>query len=248
MKPNVAKAGMGPRAASLALVAGLGLTAPVLAGDRALVDYLGYSEDGRYFAFEEFGVQDGSGFPYSNIYIVDLPADSWVPGTPYRVLVKEDEADVGDARDEAAAQAKAKLDALGIGDAVHALAVNGDGDPRTGAGHELTFGRPAYGLEDVTEARTLALETFPLPSSTDCDALLGESALGFALTLDGADVHRDAGTLPASRGCPMDYRIHAVVQPADWTAATGAAVAIISTYPFGFEGPDRRFLAVPLGD
>jgi hypothetical protein len=25
------------------------------------------------------------------------------------------------------------------------------------------------------------------------------------------------------------------------------AVAIISVYPGGFEGPDRRFLAVPLG-
>ena len=51
-----------------------------LAGDRALIDLIGYSEDGRIFAFEEFGIQDGSGFPYSNIYVVDLPADKWAYG------------------------------------------------------------------------------------------------------------------------------------------------------------------------
>jgi predicted secreted protein len=34
---------------------------PALAGDRALIDYIGFSPDARYFAFEEFGIQDGSG-------------------------------------------------------------------------------------------------------------------------------------------------------------------------------------------
>lgn len=248
MRLNAVKAGTARRGASLVFIAGFGLTAPAFAGDRALIEYLGYSDDGRYFAFEEFGVQDGSGFPYANIFIIDLPADSWVSGTPYRVLVDNDEADVADARDEAAERAEAKLDALGIGGAVHTLAVNGDGDPRTGTGHELTFGRPGYDLGDVTEVRTLALETYPLPASMDCDALLGEPGLGFALTLDGVEIHRDAGTLPQSRGCPMDYRVYAVVRPAEWSNATGATLAIISIHPFGFEGPDRRFLALPLGD
>ena len=46
----------------------------------------------------------------------------------------------------------------------------------------------------------------------------------------------------------MDYRIYAVVMPADFGGLQNAGVAIISTYPFGFEGPDRRFIAVPLGN
>jgi hypothetical protein len=37
-----------------------------------------------------------------------------------------------------------------------------------------------------------------------------------------------------------------MVMPFQGTTLSNA-VAIISVYPGGFEGPDRRFLAVPLG-
>ena len=53
------------------------------AGDRALIDYLGFSHDLKYFAFEEYGISDGSGFPYSNLYIINLATDGWAPGSPY---------------------------------------------------------------------------------------------------------------------------------------------------------------------
>lgn len=246
MRPNAVTAGMGPRGASLAAFAWLCVASPVLAGDRALIDYLGYSDDGRYFSFEEFGVQDGSGFPYSNIYVVDLPADKWVAGTPYHVLLDNEEADVADARNAAIEQAEAKLDELEIDVAAQAIAHNGDGE--TGDGHELSFGRPGYGLEPPQDVVSLTLETFDAASPLDCSTFMGEEAKGFALHLDGEEVHRDGGTLPRSRGCTMDYRIYAVVQPAEWSGADGGMLAVISTYPFGFEGPDRRFLVVPLGD
>ena len=63
-----------------------------MAGDAAEFRSHGFSNDqgGRYYAFEEFGVQDGSGFPYSNIYIVDLQTDQWVPDTPVRVLIEQE--------------------------------------------------------------------------------------------------------------------------------------------------------------
>ncbi len=54
-------------------------------------------------------------------------------------------------------------------------------------------------------------------------------------------LHRDH-TLPR----PQDYRIHAEAVPFNSTEGEGA-VAILSVYPFGFEGPDRRSMAVPLG-
>lgn len=246
MRRSAAKADTVRRAASAAVL--LVFTAgPAAAGDRALIDYIGYSGDGRYFAFEEFGVQDGSGFPYANIYVVDLATDRWVSGTPVRVQLDDEAASVSAARNEAREAAEGALEGNGIAAAVDVLAVNGDGEAGVD-GHALTFGRPGYGLDDPLEPVELLLSPFDAESPQDCEGYMGEKAVGFVLTLDGAEIYRDSAMLPNSRGCPMDYRIYAVVAPAEWSGATGGRVAIISSYPFGFEGPDRRFLAVPVPD
>ena len=88
---------------------------------------------------------------------------------------------------------------------------------------------------------------FALLECSTMQGTIGKKALGYALSLhDGQNVteaHRDEATLPKSRGCPVAYRIYAVVSPFE---RADPRVAIISSYPFGFEGPDRRFLAVPL--
>lgn len=249
MKPNAVIAGMARLAASLLLVAALLLPTAAAAGDRALAEFIGYSEDGRYFAFEEYGVQDGSGFPYANIYFIDLPADAWVPGTPVRVRLDSEEADLAAARTEAREQASGQLAALGIDHPAHLIALNGDGEP--GDGQTLDFGAVGYLPGDLQHERRLSLEIFEAPSPEDCTTYLGEEAKGYALLLEGdggvRELHRDTGQLPQSRGCPTTYRIYGVVARPD-TGTLDDAVAIVSVYPFGFEGPDRRFLAVPLGE
>lgn len=246
MKPNVAPADTARRAASLALV--LAVTAvPALAGDRALIDYIGYSDDGQYFAFEEFGVQDGSGFSFSTIYVVDLGSDTWVSGTPVRITLEDEMSGVAAARAEAMDEASGTLESYGIDAPAHPIAVNADGEADADW-HQLRFGRPGYGLGEPIEPVALRLSTFPANSPQDCELYLGEKAVGFALSLDGEEFYRDGAMLPNSRGCPMDYRLHAVVAPADFSASAGDRVAIVSSYPFGFEGPDRRFIAVPLPD
>ena len=57
-------------------------TVPARAADNAERAVVGFSPDGRYFAFEQYGVQDGSGFPYSEIFVIDLNANKWVKGSP----------------------------------------------------------------------------------------------------------------------------------------------------------------------
>lgn len=225
------------------------MAAPAVAGDRALIDFVGYSEDGRYFAFEEFGIQDGSGFPYSSIYVVDLPADKWLPGTPVRVVMENEAASQAAARAEALEQAAATLDELAITAPADLIALNGDGEP--GDGLSLDFGAVGYLPGDLNGRYTLSLEIFDAASPEDCVTFLGEEPKGYALLLEGEgesrELHRDAGMLPRSRGCPMTYRIYGVAARPQSASLTGA-VAIVAVYPFGFEGPDRRFLAVPLGE
>lgn len=73
---------------------------PSMAGDYAERALLGFSPDGHYCAFEEYGVQDGSGFPYSNIFLIDTATDDWVAGTPIRVLIEGDSPLLSETRSE----------------------------------------------------------------------------------------------------------------------------------------------------
>ena len=66
--------------AAAALFAAAGLRA----GDLAELNFVGFSEDGARFAYEQFGVQDGSGFGYSQIYFVDAAKNAWA-GPPVAV-------------------------------------------------------------------------------------------------------------------------------------------------------------------
>ncbi len=245
MKRNAGTAGTVLRAGASAALALL-MAAPAIAGDRALADFIGFDESGRYFAFEEYGVQDGSGFAYSTIYVIDLNQDSWVAGSPYRYQAEDEVETLAKARNEAAAMAAGKIAELGITEPADTIALIGDGEVSDGL--TLPFAQPGYFPGETFDPYTLKLEVFDAKTPEDCTAYTIDPGQGFALTIsdkDGAhELHRDEGMLPKSRGCITAYRIFAVVTQQYADARSG--VAIISTYPVGFEGPDRRFLAVPM--
>lgn len=233
----------------------LAFVIPAWAGDRAGIDFIGFSENGGFFAFEEFGIQDGSGFAYANLYVLDLAKDAWVKGTPIDVRVEDESHTIASVRAQALGQARPVLDRLGIGHPIDILAFKGDGaldnDDQT-----LRFGRPGYGMAAPDQIYALSLSTISDGIDPPECASWGESHVaGFALTLsvDGKsnEVYRDRN-VPESRGCPQGYRLYAVVTPFDDLAAfapdlTEVMIAIVSVYSMGFEGPDRRFIAVPLG-
>ena len=236
--------------AGMAALAALFLcAAPALAGDRALAMVIGYSNDGRYFAFEEFGVQDGSGFAYSNIYMVDLDNDRWVVGTPIRLQAEDESTDLGDIRREAHAEARLRLDELGVERPAQVAALIGDGEPDND-GLSLSFGIPVGYLEPGTVGSTynLSLEIFYTESGAPCIDWFGERPMGFAIRITDVGGTREAyrdRSLPRSRGCPITYRFYGVFLP-HMATDISRAVALVSVYVYGFEGPDRRFLAVPL--
>ena len=58
--------------------------APAYGGDMSTPVLIGFSKDGRYVAFERYGIQDGSGYAYSDIYIVNVYKNSWA-SRPFRL-------------------------------------------------------------------------------------------------------------------------------------------------------------------
>ena len=213
------------------------------AAELAESEIIGYSVDGRHFAFEAFGVQDGSGFAYSQIFVLDLERDAWVEGTPIRMRGHDETERLFDVRAEAMARAEPILARLHISAAFRTLAAT---TPMEAGGQEteLTF-NPRPILTPIDPPVTLRLENLPMESPRDCYGMV-ETA-GFALTMQSGEgasavIHRDE-RLPTSRACPARYGLAAVITPFD--GQPGRAVALISVYQLGFEGLDRRFLAVP---
>ncbi len=233
---------------------------PARAGDNAILDVIGYSNDGRFFAFEEYGVQDGSGFSYSSIFIVDLNDDSWVVGTPIRVVEEYDEAtyevepidygkNIQAVRAIAHEKAKFRLEGLNITTPAIANAINGDGIIEND-GLTLRFGVPGYSRGIIGDYR-LKLEIFETQSALSCADWSDQVIKGFLLKLEDVgfnevEIYRDKTTLPRSRGCGLDYKISGVFTPFQ-ARDISRAVALISVYSLGYEGPDRRFIAVSIG-
>jgi predicted secreted protein len=60
-----------------------------------------------------------------------------------------------------------------------------------------------------------------------------------------AEVHRDT-SIPSSRVCPLKYSLSDAVAFSGPDGRTQRIVVLVNVFSFGFEGADRRFIAVPL--
>jgi predicted secreted protein len=233
----------------IGLLAFLGSIAIAAAGDYADRDIIGFSPDGATFAFEEFGVEDGSGFPYSNIFIIDTATDSWLPGTPFRLRYEDESRSLADLRKEARDKALPLIEQRKIG--VRGTIVASNPATETSADpHRVTF-RPRLILPPSDDSgRGLELAEIALPAA-DCPVLAelypaAQSYKGFQLALTEAtgarNLHEDT-EIPKSRRCPIGYAISDVITHYPEGADPIIAV-IVHVYALGFEGPNRRFLAV----
>ncbi len=250
MKRHAVPAGLVRLAASL--IAVLGLALPTAAADRALINMIGYSEDGNYFAFEQFGIQDGSGFAFSDVFVIDLVNDEWTAGSPFEVQAEDEGRSLAEVRLEALSMAQDAFDQHKIGVPVQILSLIGEGEA-TETGKRVHWSTPACCGAGATQADAQSLILSVQAIRSDDEYCLDLGAVGYSLSFQDQhgvrELHADGEVLPKSRGCTLDYRIYAVVEPfSDFYADgfTRRRVAIIASYPFGFEGVDRRFLAVPI--
>lgn len=218
------------------------------AGDVAEMRPIGYSPDGRYFAFEQFGEQDGSGFAYAEVQVIDTETDRYVEGTPVRVVIESEEASIGEARRQSLEQAKAILEARKIGDDPgHLVALTPIGE-LTEKTRDLRY--QAFPSFYVSEGiHRIFLEEFEAKGEDLCNSMDVE-VRGFALSVasdakpdERREVYRDQA-VPKSRNCPSAYAIGGVVTPGYGSSAPH--MVLVQVVSLGFEGNDLRWLAVPV--
>jgi predicted secreted protein len=214
------------------------------AGDYAKQHIFGFSPDGNTFAFEQFGVQDGSGFPYADIFVIDTSSDKWIKGSPFEVLMRDERANVKWARREALTKAGNVLRQHLVTKPGRLLSSNTPeefyADP-----HKVIVNTNGVVLS-APERWIFTLEEFPI-TNRQCATYIGAPAKGFRLMAqkEGGEplkLHEDT-SIPKSRGCPLRYAISDVVAYEPVGGARVIAV-LVSIFAHGFEGPNRRFLAV----
>lgn len=228
----------------------LALAAPALAGDAAERRFYGFSPDGQRFAFAEYGVQAGSGFPYANLYALDLGEDAWLRGAPVRVRL--DETDTrkteGDALRAAERRGRRLLRQNQLSEPGRLLWSQPLTETRGDSAEAHFMERNLPGL---TKGRSfdLTLQTSDAPDGK-CEQY-GADLRRFSLTLtidDGASrqVYADPETLPESRGCALGYSLSDVIEGPALENGGHYLVVLVNVFKLGFEGPDRRFLVVPV--
>lgn len=220
-----------------------------MAGDIAAFQSIGFSKDGGVYAFEEYGVQDGSGFAYSNIYLIDTVKDTYLPGTPIRVRIDDESSGLSQARDAAMQKARPLISELKLADYPGSLVAYNPVSEVGVAKHEMRYlaypADPAFG-----EPYELKIEEFSTEPSGACAGVV-DDVKAFRLRLTEKDgmavdqlIHQDV-KVPASRGCAVGYRLGGAIT---YTPPSGSNlhIALVHVLSVGFEGHDGRWLAVPV--
>lgn len=221
---------------------------PAVAGDAAELEILGFNADGSIFAFEEYGIQDGSGFAYATRYFIDMATDSFVSGTPVRVMLEEDGLSVEDARKAAMEQSQSIVPDAVLRENRGRLAGFNAISEMSADPHRMEVNpRPVF--PPIDASLSLRLEEIGFQPPELCEGLT-QRHVGFRLvqvaTVPGEPaklLHEDE-SIPESRSCPEGYRIGAV-QTFFPKAGPPVFVVMIAVRRLGFEGPDHRWIAVP---
>jgi predicted secreted protein len=215
------------------------------AGDFAALNFIGFSKDGRYLAFEEYGTQDGSGYPYSNIYFVDTVKNTYA-APKVSVMIENESGAESAARMRSAALVAKKLKQFGIirGNTGKLLVSHLMTDQTYDDGTNVDKGDLVKFHEEVWSMHRegdYELKLTPVKVKVKgCEPYEQDPfMMELKLTDNRADtskfLQKDT-TLPDSRGCALCYRIQ------DVYLYKGLIAVFMGVFTQGFEGPDMRFM------
>ncbi len=194
---------------------------------------LGFSNDGKYYAFVESATQDGSGFPSADAAVIEVATNSMVKRK--RVILE------GDLATEAQAISKA---VTGVNLAGYGITGNRKGETllvrqlSDRSTYTDTVFSATYYRDYSLTAQTIQ-ETNPNPR-----CFINEFGSLLKLTLIGSEANplnlvlQHDTVLPEKRECASNYEIRRVILSED------KLVVVVSYHTPGFEGSDVHFMAV----
>jgi predicted secreted protein len=202
-----------------------------VAGNAANLEFIGFSRDGAYLAFEQFGTGDGSGFPYSEVSIVEVSRNRLLERSSQTIA--RDNASVFEASRAARGKLATAFKRYGI--------VSGNQGRFLGLSRRLEDRIEGYqGADFVAFGRTYTLEVRSPDVGTMPDLCVQMPQL-LNLTLSVARqsrvLQRDA-RLPATRQCAHGYEMRSA------HLLERSLAVFVSYKTLGFEGPDARWLVV----
>lgn len=205
---------------------------------------IGFSSDGRWFAFEQFGVEDGSGFPFAELFVLDTLRDEWAKSTPVRVKLNDEGKTLHGAFNALRKRGQSILDQKGIkypADLLASAPITMGGSPV----QTLTFKLQHPWGKQVT----LRLETLAVGWLESCLGIAPALKFSLHISYDSGlqQIAYSDNDLPRSRGCPVSYSLSDVVTPI-WGSGDQSIrlVVLVQMQSPGFEGKDVTFLAVPI--
>lgn len=233
------------------------LSSPALAGDAAALRVLGFSPDGSVFAFEQYTMLYEDEAAFSEYVFIDTRTDRYLPGTPVKVLLRDDDAnDEKKAREEAAAKTAPLIEQHKIG------------EPGTRHEGKASMALDEIGIYQMSPGPLAKAQAVALPDGRKAQFAIKQDPLGKALcegaggrgmkgqvavaglkltlTLDGKPVVlQEDKKLPDARRCVSAYGIaEAHVHAAsDGTVTIAAIIETVDNHDY-HAGPNRRFMAV----
>jgi predicted secreted protein len=187
------------------------LSLAVMAAEGTQVNFIGYTEKGDYLAFEEYGEHEGSGVPYSDIFIIDVSKNRYAI-KPIKTNPRDVAAfSLDETREFNQKQAQAQLDKLDIlpnntGQQVIAHGLLDLGvDP-----HQVEFALYPPIADYLKTKFKLKLTEIETEESCYGFGKGKKMQLSLQKNADKAVYLQNDKTLPPTRGCPLAYRIQDV--------------------------------------
>jgi len=214
------------------------------AGDSTTLNFIGFSHNGKYLAFQQHGVTDGEGVAFAKTYFINVKNNQYAI-RPIETIEEYDEEPSGDGAAPTIKrlnilQAKPKLAQLGIiekNNGQHVIR-----HPTSDIGtdpHKVRFViDPTLPMPLQT---TYTLELTETAAAADCFGMGGSHKMELSLLNESTKkeiILQKDRKIPTSRGCPLSYRVQDVYVYDKYIAV------FLNMYTLGFEGKNMRYLVV----